>query len=80
MPRLPELTIDTAPAATRRTMATQQATYGFVLNSTKIMGYCPTIAEGQAALTRGIEQAGNIEARLRYLVYTFVAGLNGCPF
>lgn len=80
MPRLPELTIDTAPPATRRTMEAQQATYGFVLNSTKIMGYCPTIVEGQAALTRGIEQAGNIEARLRYLVYTFVAGLNGCPF
>ena len=34
----------------------------------------------QAALARGIEKAGNIEARLRYLIYTFVAGLNGCPF
>jgi hypothetical protein len=46
----------------------------------KLMGYCPTIAEGQAALARGIEMAGNLEARLRYLIYTFVAGLNGCPF
>jgi hypothetical protein len=54
--------------------------FGMVLNPIKLMGYCPTIVEGQAALTRGIDQAGNIEARLRYLVYTLVASLNGCPF
>ena len=53
---------------------------GVVLNSIKLMGYCPTIADGQAALAQGIEKAGHIEARLRYLLYTFVAGLNGCPF
>jgi hypothetical protein len=80
MPRLPELTIDTAPPETRTMMEAQQAMFGLVLNPIKLMGYCPTIAEGQAALARGIEKAGNIEARLRYLIYTFVAGLNGCPF
>jgi hypothetical protein len=80
MPRLPELTIDTAPPAIQKTMRAQQAMFGTVLNPTKLMGYCPTIAEGQMALTQGIEKAGNIEARLRCLVYTFVAGLNGCPF
>jgi hypothetical protein len=80
MPRLPELTIDTAPAATRKAMEAQQAMFGFVLNPLKVMGYCPTIVEGVAALARGIDKAGNIEPRLRYLLYTFVAGLNGCPF
>ncbi len=80
MPRLPELTIDTAPPETRTMMEAQQAMFGLVLNPIKLMGYCPTIAEGQAALARGIEKAGNIEARLRYLIYTFVAGLNSCPF
>ena len=80
MPRLPELTIDTAPPETRTMMEAQQAMFGLVLNPIKLMGYCPTIVEGQAALARGIERAGNIEARLRYLIYTFVAGLNGCPF
>ena len=80
MPRLPELTIETAPPATREIMEAQQARLGVVFNSTKLMGYCPTIVEGQTALAQVIEQAGNIEARLRYLVYTFVAGLNGCPF
>jgi hypothetical protein len=80
MPRLPELTIETAPPTTRQMMETQQDMYGVVFNPLKLMGYCPTIAEGQAALARGIEQAGHIEARLRYLLYTFVATLNGCPF
>jgi hypothetical protein len=61
-------------------MEAQQAALGTVLNSTRLMGYCPTIVEGVTGLSRGIEQAGNIEPRLRYLVYTFVASLNGCPF
>jgi hypothetical protein len=80
MPRLPELAIEAAPPATRQMMEAQQAMFGMVLNSIKLLGYCPTIVEGQAALARGIDQAGNIEARLRYLVYTLVASLNGCPF
>jgi hypothetical protein len=80
MPRLPELTMETAPPATRKMMEAQQAMFGMVLNPIKLLGYCPTIVEGQAALARGIDHAGNIEARLRYLVYTLVASLNGCPF
>jgi len=80
MLRLPELTIETAPPAIQKMMEVQQAMFGVVLNPIKLMGYCPTIAEGQAALSRGIEKAGSIEAHLRYLLFTFVAGLNGCPF
>jgi hypothetical protein len=80
MPRLPELTIDTAAPVIQRLMEAQQARFGFVLNPMKLMGYCPTIVEGQAALAQGIDKAGHIEARLRYLLYTFVASLNGCPF
>ena len=80
MPRLPELTPETAPPATRTMMEAQEKIYGSILNPLKLMGYCPTIVEGQMALGQGIEKAGQIEARLRCLVYTFVAGLNGCPF
>ncbi len=80
MPRLPELSIEMAPSATRKMMQAQQDIFGAVLNPTKLMGYCPTIAQGQMALAQGIEKAGNIEARLRCLINTFVAGLNGCPF
>ena len=80
MSRLPELTIETAPPTIQKLMEAQQATFGFVLNPMKLMGYCPTIVAGQTALAQGIEQAGHIEARLRYLLYTLVASLNGCPF
>jgi hypothetical protein len=80
MPRLPELTMDTAPAAIQKAMEAQHALFGFVLNPIKVMGYCPTIVEGMSALANGIDKAGHIEPRLRYLLYTFVARLNGCPF
>ena len=50
MPRLPELTIETAPPATRQMMEAQQAMFGMVLNPIKLLGYCPTIVAGQAAL------------------------------
>lgn len=80
MPRLPELTMETAPPTIQKMIEAQQAMYGVVLNPIKLMSYYPTIAAGQAALARGIEQAGHIEAQLRYLLYTFVATLNGCPF
>jgi hypothetical protein len=61
-------------------MEMQQALYGVVLTPIQLMGYCPTIAEGQAMLAWGIAQAGDIDPRLRDLIYTFVATLNGCPF
>jgi hypothetical protein len=80
MPGLPELTIETAPPTIRQMMETQQDMYGVLFNPLNLMGYCPTIAEEQAALARGIAQAGHIEAQLCYLVYIFVATLNGCPF
>ncbi len=80
MPRLPELTLESAAPAIQKMMEAQQAHFGFVLNPIKIMGHCPSIVEGVNALGRSIDKAGHIEARLRYLLYTYVASLNGCPF
>lgn len=72
--------METAEPAIREMMEAQEQALGLVLNPTKLMGYCPTIARGQGGLGAGIDRAGNIEPQLRYLVYTFVAGRNGCPF
>jgi alkylhydroperoxidase family enzyme len=69
-----------AAPAVREMMAAQERLFGFVLNPIKQMGHCPTIAEGQVALTQGIEKAGHIEGSLRSLIYMRVATLNGCPF
>ena len=80
MPRLPELTMENAALSVREKMVAQEHLFGFVLNPTKQMGYCPTIMKGQIALTQGIEKAGHIEDGLRSLICMRVAKLNGCPF
>lgn len=80
MPRLPELSKEDADPAVREVMERQEAALGLVLNPTKLQGYCPPILKGASALGAGIDQSGQIEPSLRFLVYTFVAGRNGCPF
>ena len=80
MPRLPELNPAYASPTVREIMAEQERHFGFVLNSIKQMGYCPTIYEGQTALSKGISEAGQIEGSLCSLIYMRVATLNGCPF
>ena len=80
MPRLPELSKEDADPAVRAVMERQEEVLGLVLNPTKLQGYCPPILEGAGALGRGIDASGQIEPPLRFLVYTFVAGRNGCPF
>jgi hypothetical protein len=80
MPRLPELSKEDADPAVREVMERQEAALGVVLNPTKVMGYCPPIVRGMNGLATGIDQSGQIEPALRYLVNTFVAGRNGCPF
>lgn len=79
-PRVPELTKEAAAPAVREVMEGQEALFGFVLNPTKVMGHCPEILAGQAGLAQAIERSGHLEARLRSLLYTKVASLNGCPF
>ena len=80
MPRLPELTPDTASAPVRKMMEAQAVIFGFVLNPTKVMGHCPEVAVAQTALGQAIDRSGHVEGRLRYLLYAKVASLNGCPF
>lgn len=80
MPRIPELSMENASGYVRKVMEAQERQFGFVLNPIKLMGHSPSIAEGQAALAKAIEKAGQIEGRLRSLLYTRVASLNGCPF
>jgi hypothetical protein len=61
-------------------MDAQLETFGLVFNSTKIMGHSPGIAAAAGALGAAIDEAGHVEGRLRYLLYSKVASLNGCPF
>lgn len=79
-PRLPELSKEDAAPSVREVMEAQEAYFGFILNPTKLLGHCPAILEGQAALAKALERSGHLEASLRSLLYTKVASLNGCPF
>jgi len=80
VPRLPELSKEDADPAVREMMEGHERFFDTVLNPLKLQGYVPSIAQGASGLGRGIDAGGNIEAQLRYLVYSFVAGRNGCPF
>lgn len=80
MPRIPELTPETAPAPIRKAMEAQLEHFGMVLNATKVMGYCPGIAAASNDMGAAIDASGHIEESLRYLLYSKVASLNGCPF
>ena len=78
--RLPDLEPADAQPDIAKAMRAQADTFGYVFNSTKMMGYCPDIAKGSTRLGQAIDEAGHIEPALRYLLYVRVAGLNGCPF
>ena len=80
MPRISELTTESAAPAVQADMRAQEESFGFVLNSVKIIGHCPEIMSAQGALGRAIDGTGHIEPRLRYLLYVKVASINGCPF
>lgn len=80
MPRLPELSLQSASPQVRKMMEAQTEAFGFPLNSTRLLGYCPDIAKAQNQMGDAIDHAGHIEDSLRYLVYSKVATMNGCPF
>ena len=80
MPRIPELTPETASPSIARAMQAQIEAFGFPLNATKLMGYCPDVAKAANVMGDAIDGEGNIEESLRYLLYSKVATLNGCPF
>ncbi len=80
MPRIRELSKSEAAPSVAKMMSAQEDYFGFVLNPLKVMGFCPTIAEGANALMEGIDRAGALEAKLHSLLNARVASLNGCPF
>lgn len=80
MARLPDLEIEAAAPPVAKMMRGQQDAFGYVFNATKMLGYCPGIAEASTSMGLAIDRSGHIEASLRYLLYVRVAGLNGCPF
>lgn len=80
MPRIPELPLPTTDPLARELIERQVDEYGFVLNTTRVFGYRPTIMRGVGQLQAGIDESGLLDAELKALLNVRVASINGCPF
>lgn len=80
MPRVPEVQPETAAPAIAEVLRKQEASLGYMLNATRVMGHCPDVTLASSAMGRAIDGEGHVEDSLRYLLNLHVAGLNGCPF
>ena len=58
----------------------ERATYGDLLNPTKVMAHCPPILRAAKMLSASIAQSGTLPKGLAALVSLRVAAINGCPF
>jgi alkylhydroperoxidase family enzyme len=60
--------------------ARERETFGFLLNTSKVLAHCPPILKAAKQLAASIEKSGLLSPELRALVYLRVAQINGCPF
>ncbi len=80
MPRVREIEEDGGNPILKEVFERQRATFGDLLNPTKVMAHCPPILRAAQALGASIEQSGQLPKPLLPLVYLRVASINGCPF
>ncbi len=80
MPRVTEIESDQGSEVLRTIFEKEQAAFGGLLNTTKVLAHCPEILAAAKQLGTAIERAGQLPASLVSLVYLRVATLNGCPF
>ena len=80
MPRVKEVESDGGDATLQPIFQREEATFGHVLNTTKVLAHCPPILVAAKQLGAAIDRSGELPAELLPLVYLRVASLNGCPF
>ena len=80
MPRVSEIENDRGDPTLTEIFAKERATFGDLLNPTKVMAHCPPILKAAKALSASIAQSGQLPATLPPLIYLRVATINGCPF
>ena len=80
MPRVNEIEDGRGDAILEELFAKERATYGDLLNSTKVMAHCPPILRAAKMLGASIAQSGTLPKGLAELVSLRVAAINGCPF
>lgn len=80
MPRVKEIDDAGGDPVLEELFAAERATYGDLLNPTKVMAHCPPILRAAKMLSASIAQSGTLPRGLAALVSLRVAALNGCPF
>jgi alkylhydroperoxidase family enzyme len=80
MPRVREIEDPGDDPILSEVYAREQETFGFVLNTTKILAHRPAIVKAAKQLSAAVERSGLLPPELRALVYLRVALINGCPF
>jgi alkylhydroperoxidase family enzyme len=80
VPRVSEIHDPGSDPVLQEVFAKETATFGFVLNTTKIQAHCPGIMKAAKQLSAAVERSGLLDPQLLALVYLRVAQINGCPF
>ena len=80
MPRVKEIDDAGQDPILKELFAKERATYGELLNPTKVMAHCPPILRAAKMLSASIAESGTLPKGLAALVSLRVAGINGCPF
>ena len=79
MPRIDEVTVESASTAQSDVLADDVSLYGDVLNTTRIYAHAPEMVAPLRALHSALAGAG-LDDGLVSLARLRVAQLNGCPF
>ncbi|MFT5172584.1 MAG: alkylhydroperoxidase family enzyme [Gammaproteobacteria bacterium] len=80
MPRISEIENAGNDQVLQTIFDTERASYGDLLNPSKVMAHCPSILQATKLLSASIERSGQLPKMLAPLVYLRVATINGCPF
>ncbi|MGE0873669.1 MAG: hypothetical protein AB7O31_03250 [Burkholderiales bacterium] len=80
MPRVSEIDDDAGDLVLAELFARERASFGELLNSTRVMAHCPAILRAAKQLGAAIAESGRLPKGLVALVSLRVAAINGCPF
>lgn len=80
MPRIPAHTLDTAPQASRDTLARLGRRMGKVLNIHAGMAHAPVVIHAYAGMSAAVREYGTFDARTRETIALAVGNENGCEY
>ena len=80
MPRIPQHTLDDAPAASRDGLKAVAARYGMTPNIYAQMAHAPVVLNGLGALGSAIEEHSGLDRRARETIALAVAAANHCDY